>query len=102
MLICLFIYTRDVQFAEKKANEVLSLLNISDIISIQFEPYWKYDDVTVTGIETTGVSFPEQKLLNTIAKQWLKLGDDCILTSDTAPDNEFYISDIEMITMDLY
>lgn len=52
MNINIFLYTTDEQTAIAKTKEILTLLEIKDIVSISPEPYWKFSDMTVTHTET--------------------------------------------------
>ena len=67
MIINIFLYTTDEQTAIDKTKEILSLLEIKDIVSISSEPYWKYSDMTVTHTEIISNIYPDKDVLKRIA-----------------------------------
>ena len=102
MIINTFIYTTDEQTAIDKTKEILSLLEIKDIVSISSEPYWKYSDMTVTHTEIISNIYPDKDVLKRIADIWWEWeSGNYIGTSDTTTDNTMHISDVAMIDLNI-
>ena len=98
MLISLFLYTKDKNCAQLITSKILNLLNISDIVNIESEPYWKYSDMFKVEIKTNMKNYPNENILKKVADKW-EVYSDKILTSDTITDNKIYISDVAMINI---
>ena len=102
MIINIFLYTTDEQTAIDKTKEILSLLEIKDIVFISSEPYWKYSDMTVTHTETISNIYPDKDVLKRIADIWWGWeSENYIGTSDTTADNTMHVSDVAMVDLSI-
>ena len=102
MNINIFLYTTDEQTAINKTKEILTLLEIMNIVSISSEPYWKYSDMTVTHTTTISNIYPEIDILKRIADVWWGWeSGDYIGTSDTTTDNKMHVSDVAMVDLSI-
>ena len=102
MIINTFIYTTDEQTAIDKTKEILTLLEINDIVSISSELYWKFSDMMVTHTETLSNIYPDKDVLKRIADIWWGWeSGNYIGTSDTTTDNTMHISDVAMIDLSI-
>ena len=94
MIINTFIYTTDEQTAIDKTKEILSLLEIKDIVSISSELYWKFSDMYKAVVQSQ--SSLKRECLQSIADICEDYSDD-ILTSDTITGNVIRLENIAMI-----
>ena len=102
MIINIFLYTTDEQTAIDKTKEILSFLEIKDIVSISSELYWKFSDMTVTHTETISNIYPDKNILKRIADIWWGWeSGDYIGTSDTTTDNTIHVSDVAMVDLSI-
>ena len=102
MNINIFLYTTDEQTAINKTKEILTLLEIMNIVSISSEPYWKYSDMTVTHTTTISNIYPKIDILKRIADVWWGWeSGDYIGTSDTTTDNKMHVSDVAMVDLSI-
>jgi hypothetical protein len=89
MFIRLFIKTDDNGKAIEIVNNLISYINEENIKykEIKNEPYWKYDDVTVSEIKLElNRPFQENEredFLNIISNKWVYLGEEEVISSTT-------------------